>query len=49
MTKLINAYRANPTLANREKLQAYIKRHPMAIVLCTQDEMAFIRDNHFSY
>ena len=49
MSKLIARFRANPTAKNREALQTYIKRHPMAVVMATAEEMAFIRSNNFSY
>ena len=49
MSKLIARYRKCPTLKNREALQTYLKRHPMAIVSATADELEFIRANHFSY
>ncbi len=49
MQKLIEAFKAKPTPANRERLQAYLKKHPMAIVLCSKEQMDFIRRNDFSY
>lgn len=49
MTKLIQRFRSNPTLKNREALQTYLKRHPMAIVMATAEELDFIRSNNFSY
>lgn len=49
MQKLIEAFKAKPTLRNRERLQAYLKKHPMAIVLCSKEQMDFIRRNDFSY
>jgi hypothetical protein len=49
MTKLIEAFKANPTPRNRERLQDYIRRHPMAIVLCSSEQMDFIRSNNFSF
>ena len=49
MQKLIEAFKVKPTPANRERLQAYLKKHPMAIVTCSQEQMDFIRRNHFSY
>lgn len=49
MTKLLNAYRAAPTLRNREKLQTYLKRHPMAICLATREECEFLIANSFSF
>lgn len=49
MSKLILRYRANPTLKNREALQTYLKRHPMAVVMATAEELEFIRSNNFSF
>lgn len=49
MTKLINTYRARPTLANRERLQTYLKRHPMAICMATDEECKFLIANSFSF
>ncbi len=49
MSKLIARYRSNPSLKNREALQTYLKRHPMAIVMASADELDFIRANHFSF
>lgn len=48
MTKLINAYRALPTPANRNKLQTYLNKHMMALCMATADEVAFLRANEFS-
>jgi hypothetical protein len=49
MTKLLNAYRAAPTLRNREKLQTYLKRHPMAVCLASREECEFLVANSFSF
>lgn len=49
MSKLIARYRSNPSLKNREALQTYLKRHPMAVVMATAEELDFIRANHFSF
>lgn len=49
MQKLIEAFKAKPTPANRERLQAYLKKHPMAIVTCSQEQMDFIRSHDFSF
>jgi hypothetical protein len=48
MSRLLNAYRNAPTLANRFKLQAYLKRHMMAACLASPDEIAFLRSNSFT-
>lgn len=47
MTRLINAYRALPSLRNRSKLQAYLDKHQMAICLATLEEVAFLRAHEF--
>lgn len=47
MTKLINLYRAMPSMANRAKLAAYMQKHPMAVVLATQSELAFLKVHGF--
>ena len=48
MTKLINAYRAVPSPKNRERLQAYIRKHMMALCLATPDEIAFLKAHDFT-
>ena len=47
MKKLLETFRANPTDANRVKLQTYIDRHMMAICLASADDVAFLRANLF--
>lgn len=42
MTKLINAFRKLPSPSNRAKLQAYLRKHPMAICCATEEELAFL-------
>ena len=42
MFKLLTAYRANPTLANAQKIQLYVRKHPMACVLLTPEDAAFL-------
>jgi hypothetical protein len=49
MTKLIEAFKAKPTPANRERLQTYIHRHPMAICLCPIEQIDFLRAHHFAF
>lgn len=44
MSKLIDAYRTNPTDANRERLAKYMRRHPMAVVMATDAELSFLRE-----
>lgn len=47
MQKLLNAFRANPTEANRTKLQKYLNKHMMAICLATPEDQAFLKANQF--
>ena len=47
MHKLLEAFRTNPTEANRTKLQRYLDKHMMAICLATPDEQAFLKANQF--
>lgn len=47
MTKLIEAYRQNPTPANHVRLQAYINKHPMAVCLVDPGDVRFLKANGF--
>jgi hypothetical protein len=47
MSKLINSYRAIPTMANRAKLQKYLATHMMAVCMASPDEVAFLKANEF--
>lgn len=47
MQKLLEAFRANPTEANRTKLQKYLNKHMMAICLATPEDQAFLKANQF--
>jgi hypothetical protein len=47
MSKLINAYRKLPTMANRDKLQKYLNKHQMAVCMATTEEIAFLRAHEF--
>jgi len=47
MSKLIAQFKAKPTLGNRQRLQSYLFRHPMATVFATIEEVRFLRDNDF--
>lgn len=49
MSKLISAYRKLPSTTNRNKLQAYINKHMMAVCMATQEELDFLRANDFSF
>lgn len=48
MSKLLQAFLANPSLANRAKLQTYLNRHMMAACLATPEETAALRTNNFT-
>jgi hypothetical protein len=43
MSKLITAFLANPTFKNRDRLVAYLTKHPMAVCLATSEEHAVIK------
>lgn len=47
MHKLLEAFRANPTDANRTKLQNYLNKHMMASCLATPEDQAFLKANQF--
>jgi hypothetical protein len=47
MAKLIEAFRKIPSPSNRAKLQAYLNRHPFAIV-CDPSAGEFLRANGFT-
>ncbi|WP_230173185.1 hypothetical protein [Rhizobium sp. CECT 9324] len=49
MTKLINAYRKVPTPTNRARLQKYLEKHPMAVVMATKEEAEFLKTNDFRF
>jgi len=48
MSRLIAAYRAEPTAANRAKLQKYLDKHMMAVCMASEDELAFLKANQFN-
>ena len=48
MQKLLQAFRANPTDANRTKLQTYLNKHMMAICVATPEDQAFLKANNFT-
>jgi hypothetical protein len=48
MSKLIDTYRKCPTPSNRAKLQAYIKKHMMAVCMATPEEIAFLKAHEFT-
>lgn len=47
MTKLLNAFRAEPTEANRAKLAKYLQKHMMALCLASSEEIAFLKSHGF--
>ncbi len=48
MSKLLNAYRAEPTPANHAKLQNYLNKHTMAVCLASIEDIAFMRAHNFT-
>lgn len=44
MTKVLNAYRTNPTLANAQKVRAYERKHPMAACMLTREDADLLAD-----
>jgi hypothetical protein len=44
MTKLLAAYRANPSLANAQKVRAYERKHPFALTLLSRDDADLVAD-----
>lgn len=43
MDRLIKAYRKLPSTTNRNKLQAYLNKHMMAVCLATAEQVAFLK------
>ena len=48
MIKLLTAYIANPTTANRNRLQTYLDKHMMAVCMATPEEIAVLRAHKFA-
>lgn len=44
MTKVLATYRANPTLANAQKVRAYERKHPMAACMLTREDQNLLAD-----
>lgn len=44
MMKLLNAYRANPSLTNAQKCRAYSRAHPFANCLLQSVDMDLLAD-----
>ena len=47
MNKLLTAFQAAPTDANRARLAKYLANHMMAVCMATPAEIAFLRANNF--
>jgi hypothetical protein len=47
MSKLIQAFKANPNDKTRAKLQAYLQKHMMAICMASPEEQQFLKTNGF--
>ena len=47
MSKLIQAFIANPNDKTRAKLQAYLYKHKMAVCLATPEEHLILKQNGF--
>ena len=46
MNKLIEAFRDNPTEANKAKIEKHIAKHNMALCLLDAVELTFLRANN---
>lgn len=44
MSKLLTAYRANPSLKNAQKLRAYERSHPMAVCMLPREDADLLAD-----
>ena len=47
MSKLIQAFIANPNDKTRARLQAYLYKHQMAVCLATPEERQILKQNGF--
>jgi hypothetical protein len=47
MSKLIQAFKTDPSDKNRAKLAAYLQKHMMAICMASPDEQQFLKANGF--
>lgn len=43
MLKLIETFRANPTIANARKIQAHGRKHPFSLCILSDDDIATIK------
>ena len=48
MLKLLEQFKASPSLSNRTKLQKYMDKHPLAVCLILPEEVNFLKANSFS-
>ena len=48
MSKLLNQFKASPSLSNRTKLQKYMDKHPFAVCLMLPEEVDFLKTHSFS-
>jgi hypothetical protein len=48
MLKLLEQFKASPSLSNRTKLQKYMNKHPFAVCLILPEEVNFLKANSFS-
>jgi len=44
MQKLLTAYRSAPTFKNAQKVRAYERSHPMAVVMLSREDSALVAD-----
>lgn len=44
MTKLLTAYRANPTFANARKVRAYERSHSFSVCLLSREDADLVAD-----
>jgi hypothetical protein len=47
MSKLIQAFKADPSDKNRAKLTAYLQKHMMAICMASPEKQKFLKTNGF--
>lgn len=48
MTKLLEAFIANPTDQARARLQAYLNKHMMAVCMATPEQQQILKTNGFN-
>ena len=48
MSKLIAAYKKMPSPTNRQKIVAYMQKHPMAVCMLSVEETQFLVANDFA-